>query len=35
LRSLEEFKKNPCVQIPPKSPCAHLQSLDNSKKSNF
>jgi hypothetical protein len=27
LRSLEEFRKNPCVQIPPKSPCANFQSL--------
>jgi hypothetical protein len=27
LRSLEEFRKNPCVKIPPKSPCANFQSL--------
>jgi hypothetical protein len=27
LRSLEEFRKNPRVKIPPKSPCAHFQSL--------
>jgi hypothetical protein len=27
LRSLEEFRKNPHVKIPPKSPCANLQSL--------
>jgi hypothetical protein len=27
LRSLEEFRKNPCVQIPPKSTCANIQSL--------
>jgi hypothetical protein len=28
LRSLEEFRKNPHVKIPPKSPCANFQSLD-------
>jgi hypothetical protein len=28
LRSLEEFKKNPHVKIPPKSFCANFQSLD-------
>jgi hypothetical protein len=27
LRSLEEFRKNPHVEIPPKSPCANFQSL--------
>jgi hypothetical protein len=27
LRSLEEFRKNPHVKIPPKSPCAKFQSL--------
>jgi hypothetical protein len=27
LRSLEKFRKNPHVKIPPKSPCANLQSL--------
>jgi hypothetical protein len=27
LRSLEAFRKNPCVKIPPKSPCANFQSL--------
>jgi hypothetical protein len=27
LRSLEEFRKNPCVKIPPKSLCANFQSL--------
>jgi hypothetical protein len=26
LRSLEEFRKNPHVKIPPKSPCANFQS---------
>jgi hypothetical protein len=28
LRSLEEFRKNPHVKIPLKSPCANFQSLD-------
>jgi hypothetical protein len=28
LRSLEEFRKNPHIKIPPKSPCANFQSLD-------
>jgi hypothetical protein len=28
LRSLEEFRKNPHVKIPPKSSCANFQSLD-------
>jgi hypothetical protein len=27
LRILEEFRKNPCVKIHPKSPCANFQSL--------
>jgi hypothetical protein len=27
LRSLEEFRKNPHVKIPPKSPCANFQTL--------
>jgi hypothetical protein len=27
LRSLEEFRKNPHIKIPPKSPCANFQSL--------
>jgi hypothetical protein len=27
LKSLEEFRKNPHVKIPPKSPCANFQSL--------
>jgi hypothetical protein len=27
LRSLEEFRKNPHVKSPPKSPCANFQSL--------
>jgi hypothetical protein len=27
LRSLDEFRKNPHVKIPPKSPCANFQSL--------
>jgi hypothetical protein len=27
LMSLEEFRKNPHVKIPPKSPCANFQSL--------
>jgi hypothetical protein len=35
LRSLEEFRKNPCVQIPPKSPCANFQSLGIFKNSIF
>jgi hypothetical protein len=26
LRSLEEFRKNPHIKIPPKSPCANFQS---------
>jgi hypothetical protein len=35
LRSLEEFRKNSCVQIPPKSPCANFQILGILKKSIF
>jgi hypothetical protein len=35
LRSLEEFRKNPHVKIPPKSPCANFQSLCIFKNSNF
>jgi hypothetical protein len=31
LRSLEEFRKNPHVKIPPKSCCANFQDLVNSK----
>jgi CO dehydrogenase/acetyl-CoA synthase epsilon subunit len=35
LRSLEEFRKNPHVKIPPKYPCENFQSLGKFKKSNF
>jgi hypothetical protein len=35
LRSLEEFRKNPHVKIPPKSPCANFQSLDKFKNPIF
>jgi hypothetical protein len=31
LRSLEEFRKNSHVKIPPKSPCANFQAMVNSK----
>ncbi len=31
LRSLEEFRKNPHIKIPPKSPSTNLQSLDKFK----
>jgi hypothetical protein len=31
LRILEEFRKNPCVKISPKSPCANFQSLGKFK----
>jgi hypothetical protein len=31
LRSLEEFRKNPHVKIPPKSPSTNFQSLDKFK----
>jgi hypothetical protein len=27
LKSLEEFRKNPHIKIPPKSPCTNFQSL--------
>jgi hypothetical protein len=33
LDSLEDFRKNPHVKIPPKSPCANFQSLDIFKNS--
>jgi hypothetical protein len=35
LRILEEFRKNPHIKIPPKSPCTNFQSLGKLKKSNF
>jgi hypothetical protein len=35
MRSLEEFRKNPHVKIPPKSPCANFQSLGKLKKIHF
>jgi hypothetical protein len=35
LRSLEEFRKNPHVKIPPKSPCANFQSHDIFNNSIF
>jgi hypothetical protein len=35
LRSLEEFRKNPHLKIPPKSPSTNYQSLGKFKKSNF
>jgi hypothetical protein len=35
LRSLEEFRKNPHVKIPPKSPCAKFQSLGKFKNPIF
>jgi hypothetical protein len=35
LRSLEEFKKNTHVKIPPKSPCANFQSLGKFKNPIF
>jgi hypothetical protein len=35
LRSLEEFRKNPHVKIPPKSPGANFQSLGIFKNSIF
>jgi hypothetical protein len=31
LRILEEFRKNPCVKIPSKSPYTHFQSLGKFK----
>jgi hypothetical protein len=35
LRILEEFRKNPCVKIPPKSSCANFQSLGKFKNPIF
>jgi hypothetical protein len=35
LRSLGEFRKNPLVKIPPKSPCANFQSLGKFKNPIF
>jgi hypothetical protein len=35
LRILEEFRKNPCVKIPPKSPCANFQSPGKFKNPIF
>jgi hypothetical protein len=35
LRNLEEFRKNPQVKIPPKSPCANFQSLGKFKNLIF
>jgi hypothetical protein len=35
LRSLGEFRKNPHVKIPPKSPCANFQSLGIFKNQIF
>jgi hypothetical protein len=35
LRSLGEFRKNPHVKIPPKSPCANFQSIGIFKNSIF
>jgi hypothetical protein len=35
LRSLEEFRKNPHVKIPPKSPCTNFQSLGKFKNLIF
>jgi hypothetical protein len=35
LRSLEEFRKNPHVKIPPKSPSRNFQSLGKFKNSIF
>jgi hypothetical protein len=35
LRILEEFRKNHCVKIPPKSPCTNLQNLGKLKNSIF
>jgi hypothetical protein len=35
LRSLEEFRKNPHVKIPPKFPCANFQSLGKFKNPFF
>jgi hypothetical protein len=35
LRSLEEFRKNPDVKIPPKSPSTNFQSLGKFKNPIF
>jgi hypothetical protein len=35
MRSLEEFRKNPHLKIPPKSPSTNFQSLDKFKNSIF
>jgi hypothetical protein len=35
LRSLEEFRKNPHVKIPPNFPCANFQSLGKFKNLIF
>jgi hypothetical protein len=35
LRSIEEFRKNPHVKIPPKSPSTNFQSLDKFKNPIF
>jgi hypothetical protein len=35
LRGLGEFRKNPHVKIPPKSPCANFQSLGKFKNPIF
>jgi hypothetical protein len=35
LRILEEFRNNPCIQIPLKSPCTNLQSLGKFKNPIF
>jgi hypothetical protein len=35
LRILEESRKNPCVKIPPKSPCVNFQSLGKFKNPIF
>jgi hypothetical protein len=35
LRSLEEFRKNPHVKIPPKSPSTNFQSLGKFKNLFF
>jgi hypothetical protein len=35
LRSLAEFRKNPHVKIPPKSPSTNFQTLDKFKKIQF
>jgi hypothetical protein len=35
LRSLEEFRENPCVKIPPKSLCANFQRLGKFKNPIF